>query len=197
MVRKIAGFTIIELIVVIGVIGLVGTIVLYGLSQYNNTQPLTNAQREFVTTLRSVQNQVINGADGVSVKSIILNPANCSATSCFYRIVNSYLGASLSYSTVYLPRGVQFSVASHLAICFSHPNLASFSTSQKCVYNVSTGESCNGSGATNLTGYICTAGTPSVASSPASFTVTFTQGSAQGKVILEGSGMKINRIYAP
>lgn len=195
--RTLAGFTIIELMVVLGVISIVMVTAFYGLSQYNNTQPLDNAQKELITTMRSVQNQVNNGVDGVSVKSIIFNPGNCSATSCFVRIITSYL-AGINSTVVYLPRGVQFSVASHRAICFSNPNLTAFTASQKCVY-ITSGESCNGSVAGdtgNSVGYVCIAGTPSQAIAPASYTITLTQGSKQRNVILEGTGMRINRIYA-
>lgn len=188
------GFTLVEMVAVLGIISIVSGMALFGLSQYNNTQPLFNAQKELLTNLRSVQNQVVNGSEGVSVKSVILDGA--SPTS--YTIVNSYLGASLSTTQVNLPSNVSFfGLSGVVAICFSNPNLTSFGSDQKCVYSISSGGSCNNSNLQNKMGYVCAAGTPPVSSSPASFTITLAQGSSQKKVILEGSGMKINRIYAP
>lgn len=194
MVRQIAGFTIIELMVVLGVIGIISVLAFYGLSQSNNTQPLDNAQKEFVTTLRSLQNQVVNGSDGVSVKSVILPPSpSCTVNSCSYTVVNSYLSSTYMTTVVSLPKGVQFAnlAVNPTAICLSNPNLTNFSAGQPCATDASLKRGC-----TSGQAFACNDGTTPSINVTSPFEVVFSQGAARRKVILEGSGMKINRIYA-
>lgn len=194
MVRQAVGFTIIELMVVLGVIALISAIALYGLSQYNSTQPLDNAQKEFVTKLRSLQNQVVNGSDGVSVKSVVLPPSsNCTVNSCSYTVVNSYLSSTYVTTAVSLPKGVQFAnlAVNPTAICLSNPNLTNFSAGQPCVTDAGLKRGC-----TSGRAFVCDDGTTPSINVTSPFEVVFSQGAAQRKVILEGSGMRINRIYA-
>ncbi len=205
MVKAIAssGFTLVELMVVLALIAIVATGAFFGLSQSNNVQPLINAQKELVSALRSIQNQVINGSDGVSVKSVILPIAsNCTASSCSYTVVNSYLTSTYQSTVVNLPRGIQFAnldAAKPTAICFSNPNLTNFEVGQVCVTDVTSklGCTCAVSPCTSFIGFICNGGSSPTLSSVSAFDITLLKGSAQKVIRLEGSGMKINRIYEP
>jgi len=194
------GFTLIEMMVVLGVISIIAMVAFYGLSQYNNTQPLFNAQKEFLTALRALQNQVNNGSDGVSVKSLIFNKNTPSS----YTIVNSYIttasNPSYSVTTINLPSGVTLysvggtllpSLTNPTAICLSNPNLFNFDTNQICVTDVTAKRGC-----ASGVGFTCTDGTTPSVNSISPFEIVLNQGAAQKKVVLEGSGMKINRIYA-
>lgn len=198
----VAGYTIIEMMVVLVVIAIMTTASLYGLSQNNSVQPLVNAQKELANTMRSIQNQVVNGSDGVSIKSLILPPAsNCSVTSCSYTVVSSYLTSSYQSSVVTLPRGIQFAnlnSTNPTAICFANPNLSNFNQDQYCVTNVVSkfGCTCTSQPCTNVVGFICTGDASPVLTNVSSFTITLTRGVIQKNVRLEGSGMIINRIYA-
>lgn len=176
------GFTLIELAVVLSVIGLVAAVAIYGLAGFKNTDPVTNAQRELVVNLRSVQNKINNGGDGVSVKSVDFSV--CATEPCSY---------VLGGMTVSLPSGVTIptlsasGVNSPLSICFVNPNLSKLD-----------GYTCGSSNAcTSGVGYLCDRSGPGVLSQPASLTITFQKGTFQKTVVVEGAGMKINRIYAP
>lgn len=183
------GFTLVELLVVISLIGIMTAMVLGGLGQFRNSQSLANAQAEFLVQLRAVQNQVINGSDEIAVKSLVVVPNSSS-----YTIVNSYLTNPISKISVELPTGVMVAVVEPTGItassgvCFSNPALVSFDATRKCVSSVDASSACV-SGA----GMLCT-GTN--VNSAARVTVRFYLGSMSKDVVLEGSGMMINRIYA-
>lgn len=195
------GFTLIELLVVIAVISVVALVVYFGLNSNNGSQLLANTQSEFLVQVRALQNQVANGSDGVSVKSLIIpsGPSNCNATSCSYTIVSSYLGSTYKTATISLPAGVQFysvggvlysNLTGPVAICFANPNLASFGSGQPCVTNVSLQRGC-----TSGSAFACNDGAPPTINSLSPFVITFNQGTVQKSVVFEGSGTNITRIY--
>lgn len=68
-----AGYTIIELIIVMTIIGVIAVLSLYGLRSQNNTQIVSNTQLEFVTNLRSVINGVNQGSNGQNFYYLTIN----------------------------------------------------------------------------------------------------------------------------
>ena len=70
MERKNFGYTLIELMVVLEIMGFIAAVAFYGLRSYNNAQQVINAQKDFVNLLRATQNKVTNGADGLSTQSV-------------------------------------------------------------------------------------------------------------------------------
>ena len=187
MVRQIFGYTLLELMVVLGIIGIIAVMVFYGIKSFGQGQAVLDAQRGFVNNLRGMQNQINNGADGESVKRADLDnslPGSYSlqTTGDNYLTVNLPSGVALSYDSVLYPGPI--------SICFSNPNLSVFDNAHFC--GSSTSNPCKSG-----VGYLCDrSGTPT-AKSPASgsISINFTQGLIVKKVVVEGSGMQINRIY--
>ena len=107
MVKQSSGYTLIELMVVLAVICFIATIAFYGIKSYDNSQAVINEQLDFVNQLRSEQNKVINGADGLNTRSVSI-PA----------------GATVNPSTV-------------TVICFNNPNLTSSACTNVPVVTVS------------------------------------------------------------
>lgn len=58
------GFTLIELMVVITIMGILAMMGFYGLSPARENEKLANAQKELISNLRSAQNKAIAGANG-------------------------------------------------------------------------------------------------------------------------------------
>lgn len=101
MERKNFGYTLIELMVILAIMGFIAAVAFYGLRSYDNSQQVINAQKDFVNLLRATQNKVTNGADGDNYKSV-------------------------NTSSLILPVNVSVSPLS-LVICFNNPNLTSSS----------------------------------------------------------------------
>lgn len=151
------GFSLVELVVVLGVLGLMTLAAMWGLRSFNNSQVVTNKQKEMLALLRAAQNRVVNGADGQAVRSVAI-PSTAGIT----------VTTSPSYGSLPL-------------ICFSHPLVTDLSPIYFC------GTCASGQG------YLCDAG---VARAPASFTISFSKNGLTKSVVIEGSGMRINNIYA-
>jgi type II secretory pathway pseudopilin PulG len=161
--------------VVISIIGIVAATTLYGLKTSNTSQSVDNAQKEFVSNLRAIQNKVDNG--DVSVNKAV-QEIGVPASGTSYTINGS--------NVVTLPPGVAMTnkigiSSSNITLCLSDRNLNSFDSINKC-------SSC--SDVTDV-GYVCNGG---IASSPASVVVTFTSGSISKTVTIKGSGMRISSI---
>ncbi len=93
-----SGYTLVEILVVMAIMSIFGVMAIYGMRSTSNSQSVTDAQRNFISSLRATQNKVINGADGLSVQ-VFHVPADIS-----------------------LPTGV--SVSPTVNICFNNPSLA-------------------------------------------------------------------------
>jgi len=81
--------------VALGIMGFIAAIALYSVRSFNDAQVVVNAQKDFVSNLRAVQNKVDNGADSSNYK--VLDVANNQP---------SYV---LDSVTVTLPAGVKVS----------------------------------------------------------------------------------------
>lgn len=161
------GYTILELVVVLAVIGVIATIAFFGFGSFNKTQFVIDAQSQFLGNLRAAQNQVRNGASGSSVRAV--------------RIINATSYSLPDGTVITLPNGVTLSPASSSSICFTNSNLAQFAASPNNCGTCTSGS----------TGFVCNS---SSALSAADFTVTFTNGSSSRSVIVRGTGMNITRI---
>ena len=58
------GYTMIELMVVIAIMGVIGLLSIYGLRSSDDSQIVTSAAKELAGNLRSLQNKAINGSKG-------------------------------------------------------------------------------------------------------------------------------------
>ncbi|MBI3559113.1 type II secretion system protein [Candidatus Gottesmanbacteria bacterium] len=99
------GYTLIELMVVLAIMGFIAAVAFYGLRNYNNAQQVINTQKDFVNLLRATQNKVTNGADGSPVKTV---------------------DVPMSLS---LPVGINVTnnrTGNGITICFANSNLISF-----------------------------------------------------------------------
>lgn len=175
-----SGYTLIELTIVLAIISIIAGIAFFGFSGYNQEQVVRNAQQELITNLRSVQNQVVNGSDGVAIKSVILNNGANS-----YTIVDDQTPTT---RTVSLPANITISTASTV-LCFVNQNVTAYTNTRRCF--VSTTNAC-----VSGSGYICDPSNFS-ASGPSSQVITLTHTNGTNKSItINGSGMQINQIYA-
>jgi prepilin-type N-terminal cleavage/methylation domain-containing protein len=169
--KNVRGFTLIEVIVVLAVAGVVAVLALKSLGGGGKDQSLVSAQREFLTALRGAQNRVLNGVSSTGFEAVTINSG-------------SYV---INGSTVSLSSGVTIANSSlPLSVCFASsllPNSPGY-TAGKCGNH----SNCTGAffGCDN-NGNKTTAG---------SLTVIFSNGSTQKSVVIEGSGMTINRVYA-
>lgn len=103
VIKVIKGYTLVELLVAIAVMGFIAAIAFFGLRSYNNSQQVINAQKDFANLLRATQNKVVNGADGLSIR-VVHVPADITT----------------------LPAGVSIT-SPNVDICFNNPNLLSSS----------------------------------------------------------------------
>lgn len=108
----IKGYTLVELVVVLGIVAFMGALTFYGFTNQNKDSRVISAQRELVVNLRSLQTKVDSGVDGTNFK-----------TATFVSGSNSY---TLDGKVVNLTPGVTLSFATTpVTIYFSHPSLGS------------------------------------------------------------------------
>ena len=176
-------YTLIETLIVVAIMAVLAVIAAYGLKNQDQSQVVINAQRDFVTNLRSVQNNVRNGVDGQAVMSVILTQNSSS-----YTIVSAT--SPLKTKTILLPTGVTvgFAGSATQAVCFANVNLSAYTSAAKCASAPDGTTAC-----VSGTGYLCTSTT---ASSPTNLTVNFTNNTVTKTVSIEGAGMNIVRVYA-
>lgn len=191
------GFTLMELLIVMLVIGVLAILVAVGTSLWNNYQLVANSQQEFLANLRLLQAKAVNGADGVSYKYVYIDVGS----------LNYYiLGDQNSTSTVNLPVGVTVTHAvtaggvnaGGVRLCFANPSLTGFKdpTSQPscwgCAYGTFFG--CRGDPTSGL--YYQIGGASGPFAGNYTVRVDFTSGSVTKSVYINGVGMTINRVYA-
>lgn len=178
------GYSLVELVVVLGVLGLVTIMAFWGMKSFNNSQLVPNAQKELLSTMRSLQTQAYNGARGLNNQYIR-----------FQDNQNTYSvwdNSDVLIRTVTLPAKISLQSVpaqtgwTRLDICFSNPNLSSFTGSgtYKC------------SGCTTAGSYYAcrqTLGIYYPVSTPV--TIRLTDGTSNKDIKIDGSGTMINRIY--
>jgi prepilin-type N-terminal cleavage/methylation domain-containing protein len=108
------GYTLVELLVTLAIVGFLAVIAFYGLRGADAGQKLTGAQKNFLSDLRAMSNQAANGAGGSAYKTVAISSAS------------QYL---VGGRTVTLPTGVTMDAAG-LTICFAHPALTAYTASQ-------------------------------------------------------------------
>ncbi len=118
-----SGYTLVEILVVVSIMSIFGVMAIYGIKNTSNSQSVTDAQRNFISDLRATQNKVINGADGVNFKNVVINSPNQ------YNYV-------VDGTTTKLPNGVYFSTPT-TRICFNNPSLTTSSCTNTFPINVS------------------------------------------------------------
>lgn len=165
------GYTLIEMLVVIGIMGMVSALALYGIRAFDKNQLVVNAQRDFLTDLRSISNRVASGSDGSNFKNVTI----LSATSYTVDGVNKNL-----------PLGIQFSSPTSfpLSFCFANPNLKTFTDGQCGACLGGSFFACRQPGAVLVSSGVITV------------ILTNSQLTYLKSVRIEGSGMNISRIYA-
>jgi prepilin-type N-terminal cleavage/methylation domain-containing protein len=180
MVRASSGYTLVELLVTLGVISFIAAMTLFGLSQYNNGQQVLDVRREFVANIRGVQNKVNNGADGSQYKVVSVLAGN------------QY---NLAGTVITLPANITVS-PTNIYLCFINPKVPALASglcgTGTCA---SPGNACTFAGADRAF-FACSSGCL-VGYSPVTdhLDVTFSNGTVNKVVTIEGSATNINRIY--
>lgn len=70
--RNSFGYTLIEVMIVLAVIGVLAIVAFFGFGAYKNSDAVTFAQRDFLSTLRTAQNKIATGAEGVNVIAVTI-----------------------------------------------------------------------------------------------------------------------------
>lgn len=103
------GYTLLELMVVIAIMGFVAVTSFYGLRTLNKTDQTAEAQKQILGNLRAVQNEVLAGSNsGVTRSATFLNGAR-----------TSYAIDGVTYP---LPAGVAVTALADTIVCFNNPN---------------------------------------------------------------------------
>jgi len=175
----------IELLIVISIMAVIAVISFYAIGPGNNNEAVANAQLEFVTNLRSLVNEVNNGAGGNN-QYVFIDTS--------LRQYSFYKNDGTLMQTVPLPNNVKISLSGgwpQIYICPANPNLTQFthgsgiSYCSQCVTGTYFACQTDGSSSYNPV------------SGPPGITVTFTSTTNSAifkKVLIEGNGMTISRI---
>lgn len=121
------GYTLVEMLVVIAIMSFIAVLSLYGMKSQDKTHFLNSAQKDFLNTLRSTQNKVNTGANGLAVRTVRVP------------------------TDIILPTGVSITSPS-ADICFVNSNISTYTTIIKCGLCISgSGYICTGSTASSPT----------------------------------------------
>lgn len=172
MERKL-GYTLIELLVVLGITGTIAVLAFYGINNFNVNQSVSDAQRNFISDMRSLQNKASVGAEGVNYQRLTFT----SSSPAQYTIGTSQIVA--------LPAGVTMSVktpatATRLTICLANPNLGGYLAGE-CDCGAGIYFACSNTSSKFTAGKV---------------EVVFTRDSVSRTVAVEGNNMVVSRIYA-
>lgn len=186
--RLLKGYTLVEVVIVLGIIAFMGAMTIYGFSNQNNDQRVVAAQREIIVNLRSIQTKVNSGVDGKNVQTVRFDNGNG-----FY-CINDLVTGCPTGTKINLTAGVTLSVGpTPVVIYFSHQAYTGHLANQ-CGSNVdkATFFACSGIGAAanKCDGTVTCTTVPAISTTAK---IGFT-GSTR-TVTVEGVGMRINRIY--
>lgn len=182
------GYTIIEFLVVLGVIGFIAVMSFYALSSFDSSEKVRAASKKFVSDLRTLQNQAINGVRGANFWKVSLKTGTSTSNTSYSIYREGTLEANIN-----LPQGVYYTHSfitpgTNQHICFANPNLTIFGDGQCGGCSAGTFFACNTT--INPPCNYCP-----VSSGTTTVTFRSTSGGAQKTVVIEGSNMAITRIY--
>lgn len=171
------GYTMIELMVVIGVMAVIGLLSIYALNSSNDSQTVDSFAKQIATDMRSLQNKAMNGAAG----------SNCYVMEFLGDgVVNYALGSKATTTNISIPKGVTLDVSdgggaypNQAFVYFLHPS---------ATYTDCTGSSANACG-----GVACNGNVNYQLANPIRFIIT--KGSARKFVFVEFSGTQVGRVY--
>jgi prepilin-type N-terminal cleavage/methylation domain-containing protein len=103
------GFTLIELMIVIGIIAVLGIVSLISLSGPKNAADLTNTAKLVASSLRQAQSQSVSGYQGVPWG---VHFENATATTPFFALFYTSYASATVVSRYTLPLDVQFAASS-------------------------------------------------------------------------------------
>ncbi len=107
-----SGYTLIETIIVISIIGIISTLAFFGIYSTRSVQNLSNAQNELLSNLRSTQNKALSGSNIGQTYTFLMDIPNKS-------YIISTNGSTVNYKW---PEGVAMDNPG--PICFFNPNIA-------------------------------------------------------------------------
>lgn len=163
------GYTLIELVVVIAIVGLISLIGFYGLKPENDAEKLDGAQREFLANFRAAQNNVMAGRNSGATYTLTFNSGGYD------------INDGLSTKSYNFPAGVTWTAVPGYAICLVNPNKTVLTNCAACSV---------GAPAT-WSSFSCPA---APVSGMMAMTISGRAGAAK-TITVEGSGIFINRIY--
>ena len=176
------GYTIVEFLVVLGVIGAIATISFFALGSFDKSEKVRAESKKLLSIINTLQNKAVNGAGGLSRWQISFSTGSNNTS-------YNYGGSSEFENQVNLPKGVYYK-HSYITpgyiyyVCFAHPSLTKFSAGQcgPCPESVF---------------WACPTAFPYMPVSGGSAEITFSDGAGQYKktIVIEGSGMRVTRAY--
>ncbi len=95
--KTVSGFTLIEVLIVVAIIGILSAMILVTFSGQRQTRNTERAAREVMATLREAQNYTLSGRAGVISENNTYYGVNFTASSAAYSVVSSN-GTIASYS---------------------------------------------------------------------------------------------------
>ena len=170
-------YTLIELLITVAVMAFIGSLAFFGIRDFNTSQAVSDAQRNFISDLRAAQNKAANGGSGVNFKTASFGSADPAHYTVDGNLVTLPAGVSLSIANP--------AAATSVVLCFANPYLSAYGASQ-----------CGGCAPGSF--FACTDATPpQIGMSAASeVTVIFRRAAVSKTVVIKGNGMNISQIYA-
>lgn len=106
-----SGFTLVEMLAVIGIMGLVASIFIANFAAFRGPRNLRIATNELVTNLRKIQSYTLssrNSPSGLAVKYYILKVSNLAGNNTSYQVqsINSNYSFSSNIETLKFPEGI-------------------------------------------------------------------------------------------
>lgn len=194
------GFTLVELLMVMLVIGVVVGMGFYGFQNFNNSTVVTNAAAELVSDLRSVQNQTYVGLNSLNNTMVLL----ISGSNVYTINTNGALFNGSTILNTITHTGVVMNIENYptkwVYICFPNKSLTTYTG----ISGTSYCGPCMGTGLNNSTDgnyFACVAtddthGVATIGNGINTLTIDVTNpgGTYTKKVVITGSGVSVNSI---